>query len=70
MSSVTHAIAAVNSAVCGTNPEETMAALKSEFTQMSSLDDTCAERYHVALQRAREEKEEVCILFVAMDIHV
>ena len=44
----------------GGDPVQTELALKNEFTQLGFLvDESCAERYHVALQRARQEKGEV-----------
>lgn len=37
----------------------TVTALKSEFLNLGDLlDETCGERYHVALCRARQEKGE------------
>ena len=42
----------------GGNPELTMAALKSDFLHLDDLDESCAERYHVALSQARQEKGE------------
>ena len=44
----------------GGDPVQTELALKNEFTQLGFLlDESCVERYHVALQRARQEKGEV-----------
>ena len=68
---VTDAITAINVAVLGDSPAQAMGVLKSEFAGISSLDDSCAERYYVALQRARQEKGEVRIPYwvVCMQTH-
>ena len=59
LSLVKLAISNINKCVAGeTDPEATVAALSNEFAQLSSIDESCGARYHVALQQAREEKEE------------
>ena len=58
---VEHAISDINKCVGGadgTDPEATLAALTNEFAQLSSVDESCGARYHVALHQAREEKGE------------
>ena len=59
---VTSAVADINRCIGeeGGDPVQTELALQNEFSQLGFLiDESCAERYHVALQRARQEKGEV-----------
>lgn len=57
---VESAISDINKCVLGdeADPEATLAALTNEFAQLSSVDESCGARYHVALRQAREEKGE------------
>ena len=52
---------AVNTAIGGDSTEATVTALNSEFLTTEPMDETCLQRYHDALKRAREEKGEVNI---------
>ena len=59
---VTSAVADINRCIVEDDgdPVQTELALKNEFSQLGFLiDESCAERYHVTLQRARQEKGEV-----------
>ena len=57
---VESAISDINKCVLGdeADPEATLAALTNQFAQLSSVDESCGARYHVALRQAREEKGE------------
>ena len=59
LSVVAIAFQTIDEAVLSDNIDDTLIALQSEHADISSLDSSCAQRYHSQLQNARETKGEV-----------